>query len=95
MTVTRTIFYKLLIIHDQSVLHFNRIFAIRYLSRFPGSQNLISMATKEISADFPFTLHRVKVLDAEMAYIDTASQQLISQTPTILIVLPLRTSGAT
>ena len=44
------------------------------------------MATKEISADFPFTLHRVKVLDVEMAYIDTAPQQLISQTPTILFL---------
>ncbi len=30
------------------------------------------MAEIEISSDFPFILHRVKVLDAEMAYVDTA-----------------------
>ena len=30
------------------------------------------MAEKNISPNFPFTLQRVKVLDAEMAYVDTA-----------------------
>ena len=30
------------------------------------------MRDHEISSDFPFTLHRVKVLNAEMAYVDTA-----------------------
>ncbi len=30
------------------------------------------MVNIEISSDFPFILHRVKVLDAEMAYVDTA-----------------------
>lgn len=33
------------------------------------------MGEKEISPDFPFKLQRVKILDAEMAYVDTAPTQ--------------------
>ena len=38
------------------------------------------MTDQDISPDFPFTLERVKVYDAEMAYIDTAPNQQPSST---------------
>lgn len=38
------------------------------------------MAHQDISPNFPFTLERIKVYDAEMAYIDTAPNQLSSTT---------------
>lgn len=44
------------------------------------------MAEKEISPDFPFTLQRVKVLDAEMAYVDTAPKQPSQTKPVILFL---------
>ena len=44
------------------------------------------MAEKEISPDFPFTLQRVKILDAEMAYVDTASTQDSHQQPVMLFL---------
>jgi len=44
------------------------------------------MAEKEISSDFPFTLQRVKILDAEMAYVDTAPKQNLHQEPLLLFL---------
>lgn len=44
------------------------------------------MAEKEISSDFLFTLQRVKILDAEMAYIDTAPTQSSHQQPVVLFL---------
>lgn len=44
------------------------------------------MAEKEISPDFPFTLHRVKVYDAEMAYVDTAPEQPSQKEPVMLFL---------
>ena len=44
------------------------------------------MADDEISPDFPFDLQRVKVYDAEMAYIDTAPKQASQTDPVILFL---------
>ena len=44
------------------------------------------MANEEISPDFPFDLQRVKVYDAEMAYIDTAPKPT-SQTDPVMLFL--------
>ncbi|MCJ1453932.1 hypothetical protein MMC28_004281 [Mycoblastus sanguinarius] len=44
------------------------------------------MVEKAISPDFPFTLQRVKILDAEMTYIDTAPTQNSQQQPVMLFL---------
>ena len=44
------------------------------------------MANEEISPDFPFTLQRVKVYDAEMAYVDTAPNQSSQTEPVVLFL---------
>ena len=61
-----------------------------YNKRFyPTSQHSrysANMVEKEISPDFPFTLQRVRILDAEMAYIDTAPTQNSQQQPVMLFL---------
>ena len=44
------------------------------------------MTEQEISADFPFTLHRIKTLDAEMAYVDTAPGRTSEQDPVLVFL---------
>ena len=44
------------------------------------------MVEKEISPNFPFTLHRVKIFDAEMAYVDTGPTQSSQQQPVVLFL---------
>ena len=44
------------------------------------------MANENISPNFPFALQRVKVLDAEMAYVDTAPEQSSLEKPVILFL---------
>ena len=44
------------------------------------------MADKGISPGFPFILQRVRILDAAMAYVDTAPTQLSQQQPVLLFL---------
>lgn len=44
------------------------------------------MAEREISPDFPFPLYRVKTLDAEMAYVDTAPKGGSQERPVMLFI---------
>ena len=45
------------------------------------------MVEHEISPDFPFTLQRIKVLDAEMAYVDTAPAKHFQQHQPVMLFL--------
>ncbi|GAM86973.1 hypothetical protein ANO11243_049940 [Dothideomycetidae sp. 11243] len=44
------------------------------------------MATQDIPADFPFTLLRADVLDAQMAYVDTAPRQTSETEPVVVLI---------
>ena len=44
------------------------------------------MAKEGISPNFPFILHRVKIYDAEIAYVDTAPTQTAQERPVLLFL---------